>query len=54
MTQDRLDYYIDLINAAQDDYDTCFIDGYQYRARIAAILVSVAAEAAAAIGEVKK
>ena len=50
MTQDRLDYYIDLINAAQDDYDTCFIDGYQYRERIAAILVSVAAEAAA-IGE---
>ena len=50
MTQDRLDYYIDLINEAQDDYDTCFIDGYQYRERIAAILVSVAAEAAAAIG----
>ena len=31
MTQDRLDYYIDLINAAQDDYDTCFIDGYQWK-----------------------
>ena len=46
MTQDRLDYYIDLINEAQDDYDTCFIDGYQYRERIAAILVNVASEAA--------
>lgn len=51
MNDDRLDYYIDLIIEAQDDYDTCFIDGYQYRERITAILVSVAAEAAAAIVE---
>ena len=44
MTPERIEHYVDMINHEQNMYDMCYIDGHEWRERVASILTDMLAE----------